>query len=125
VAITVNGIAYGWGRNETGQLGLGEISSVVPVPTILSAGEGEDGGDLKFVGAGVGKYHTILVGDDGRAYASGGNPCGQLGINNAGTRGIDRFRRCVVAGAGGGGGQIDGDGGEDDGGVKIVQVSGV
>ena len=105
IAITANGVAYGWGRNETGQLGLGYASSVVPVPTPLTInGESNNNNTdnnngrvaLKFVGAGVGKYHTILVGDDGRAYASGGNLCGQLGINNAGTRGIDRFRRCVV-----------------------------
>ena len=74
-----------------------------------------------FVGAGVGKYHTILVADDGRAYASGGNLCGQLGINNEKVRGVEKFRRCVVV-AGGGGLEEDG-GVEDGGGVRIVQVS--
>jgi hypothetical protein len=75
---------------------------------------------MRFVGAGVGKYHTILVADDGRAYASGGNLCGQLGINNEKVRGVEKFRRCVVAGGGG----VEEDGGvEDGGGVRIVQVS--
>jgi len=111
VAITDRGEAYGWGRNETGQLGLGHSSAAVPVPTPLSAA-GADGEDVTFVGAAVGKYHTVLVGSDGHAYASGGNGCGQLGVNNQGIKQSDRFRRCVVAG--------DGDG---DDGVRIVKAA--
>jgi alpha-tubulin suppressor-like RCC1 family protein len=122
IAITTTGIAYGWGRNETGQLGLGYVSAVVPTPTQLSVsttttgggGESGGGGGIKFVGAGVGKYHTILIGSDGMAYASGGNLCGQLGINNQGCRGIDKFKKCIVSG--------QGDSGEEEGDVKIVQV---
>lgn len=135
VAIASDGRAYGWGRNETGQLGLGFSSACVPTPTLLSAGNDDD---VKFVGAAVGKYHTVLVGDDGLAYASGGNLCGQLGINNANSRGIDKFRRCVVMGqvaggsgssSGGGAGDDDDDGedgdgnGNNEGGVRIVQAS--
>ena len=113
VAITDTGEAYGWGRNETGQLGLGHASACVPVPTLLSAGAD---GDVTFVGAAVGKYHTVLVGSDGNAYAAGGNGCGQLGVNNQGLRQADRFRRCVVAGAGSGDDE-DGDG------VRIVKAA--
>ena len=113
VAITDGGEAYGWGRNETGQLGLGHSSACVPVPTLLSAGAD---GDVTFVGAAVGKYHTVLVGSDGNAYAAGGNGCGQLGVNNQGLRQADRFRRCVVAGAGSGDDE-DGDG------VRIVKAA--
>lgn len=123
VAITSSGKAYGWGRNETGQLGLGYTSAVVPVPQPLTVGDDES---IKFVGAGVGKYHTILVASNGLAYASGGNLCGQLGINNAGVRGIDKFRKCVVVGQISGGDDEEDDGGEGgEGGagtVKIVQV---
>jgi hypothetical protein len=117
IAITTTGIAYGWGRNETGQLGLGYVSAVVPTPTQLSVstttGGGGESSGIKFVGAGVGKYHTILIGSDGMAYASGGNLCGQLGINNQGCRGIDKFKKCIVSGQGDG---------EEEGDVKIVQV---
>ena len=117
IAITTTGVAYGWGRNETGQLGLGYVSSVVPTPTQLSVvtttGGGGEVGGIKFVGAGVGKYHTILIGSDGMAYASGGNLCGQLGINNQGCRGCDKFKKCIVSGQGDG---------EEEGDVKIVQV---
>mmetsp|Transcript_18374 Transcript_18374/g.39474 ORF Transcript_18374/g.39474 Transcript_18374/m.39474 type:complete len:638 (-) Transcript_18374:175-2088(-) len=119
IAITSAGAAYGWGRNETGQLGLGSFSAVAPLPTLLTV-SGEE--SLKFVGAGVGKYHTILVGSNGVAYASGGNLCGQLGINNANATGVQKFRKCSVMGQIGGGGEDDDD--EDDvGGVKIVKAS--
>lgn len=112
VAITTDGHAYGWGRNETGQLGLGYTSAVVPLPTQLSI-PGEE--EITFVAAGVGKYHTILVGSNGLVYASGGNICGQLGINNAGVKQIEKFRKCSIMG------QVE----EEDGvvNVKIVKVS--
>lgn len=128
IAITTTGQAYGWGRNETGQLGLGYSSPLVPIPTLITV-EDPNSNSLKFVGAGVGKYHTLLVGSNGKVYASGGNVCGQLGINNMGIKGVDKFRKCVVVG------QLSGSGGgdneeneeeeeEDVGeGVKIVQVS--
>jgi len=111
-------MAFGWGRNETGQLGLGYTSAVVPLPTQLSI-PGEEG-EITFVAAGVGKYHTILVGSNGIAYASGGNVCGQLGINNGGVKQIEKFRKCAVMGqvVGGDTGGED----EDDVNVKIVQV---
>ena len=115
VAITTDGKAFGWGRNETGQLGLGYTSAVVPLPTELTVPGEED--QIKFVAAGVGKYHTILVGSNGIAYASGGNVCGQLGINNAGVKQIEKFRKCSVMG------QIVGEGeAEDNINVKIVKV---
>eukprot|EP00986_Skeletonema_menzelii_P009111 scaffold4057_cov155-Skeletonema_menzelii.AAC.1 len=113
VAITTDGMAYGWGRNETGQLGLGYTSAVVPLPTELSI-PGEEG-EITFVAAGVGKYHTILVASNGLVYASGGNVCGQLGINNAGVKQIEKFRKCAVMG------QLEEEDGEVN--VKIVQVA--
>lgn len=118
LAISSTGVAYGWGRNETGQLGLGSTSAVVPLPTKLTVPE--DG--VKFVGGGVGKYHTVLVGSNGIAYASGGNLCGQLGINNQGCQGVDKFRKCSVVGQITGG-EDDEDGEGKGGSVKIVRVS--
>ena len=99
---------------------MGYTSAVVPLPTKLSIGD-DDG--IKFVGAGVGKYHTILVGSNGLAYGSGGNLCGQLGINNMGSKGIDKFRKCVVMGQISGDDDEDGEGSAAGGNVKIVQVS--
>ena len=103
-----DGQAYGWGRNESGQLGLGYSSPCVPVPTALSVPD-----DVQFVSAGVGKYHTLLVTADGNVYASGGNKCGQLGVNNEKLEGCDKFRKCAVVDYGG----------EEEDGVKIVHVS--
>jgi alpha-tubulin suppressor-like RCC1 family protein len=100
-----DGQAYGWGRNESGQLGLGYSSPCVPLPTLLTLPDG----NAHIVSAGVGKYHTLLVTQDGNVFASGGNKCGQLGVNNEKLEGCDRFRKCVVVG-----------GGEDE---KIVHVS--
>jgi alpha-tubulin suppressor-like RCC1 family protein len=103
-----DGEAYGWGRNETGQLGLGYSSPCVPVPTLLSIGT-----DATFVSAGVGKYHTLLVTEDGTVHASGGNKCGQLGVNNEKLDGCDKFRKCAV---------VDYASEEEDG-VKIIHAA--
>lgn len=89
--ITLDGQAYGWGRNESGQLGLGYSSPCVPVPTLLSISE-----DVTFVSAAVGKSHTLLVTTEGAVYASGGNKCGQLGVNNEKLEGCDKFRKCII-----------------------------
>ena len=118
VAITTDGVAYGWGRNETGQLGLGYTCAVVPLPVKLTI-PGEEEKDLTFVGGGVGKYHTILVASNGMAYGSGFNKCGQLGINHSAEQ-VDKFRKCVVMGQMRMG-EEDTEG--EDANVKIVQVS--
>ena len=96
VAISQDGKAYGWGRNENGQLGLGYTSGCVPVPTLLSVGDVNDDGSSSIVSAGVGKYHTLLVTKSGTVYGSGGNKCGQLGVNNEKLDMCDKFRKCVV-----------------------------
>ena len=46
-----SGLAYGWGRNETGQLGQGYSSRCVALPVLLTVGDD----DVRFVGAAVGK----------------------------------------------------------------------
>ncbi|EED88090.1 rcc1-repeat-containing protein, partial [Thalassiosira pseudonana CCMP1335] len=94
VVITEDGEAYGWGRNETSQLGLGPPSPLIATPTKLTIPNEES---LKFVSAGVGKYHTILVAENGNAYAAGGNKCGQLGVNSS-VEVCERFRKCSVVG---------------------------
>ncbi|KAL7479906.1 hypothetical protein ACHAW6_005625 [Cyclotella cf. meneghiniana] len=97
VGITQDGQAYGWGRNESGQLGLGYSSPCIPVPTLLFIDASKTGSSqVRFVSAGVGKHHTLLVTDEGAVYATGGNKCGQLGINNEKLEACDRFRKSVV-----------------------------
>jgi alpha-tubulin suppressor-like RCC1 family protein len=71
IALATDGTAYGWGRNDRGQIAQGTMSaSSVPLPitagTLLSA-------------ISAGGSHVLAVGRDGRAYAWGGGSGGQLG----------------------------------------------
>lgn len=65
-----------WGRNDRGQLGLGDdkrrdVPTEVPVLTALN-----------IVGGAVGKMHTLFLTAKGAVYACGDNRNGQLGVNN-------------------------------------------
>lgn len=74
VAIDEEGTCYVWGRNEKGQLGLGD-QLTRNVPTELTALKGK----VKVVAASCGRHHTIFITDKGEAYASGCNSSGQCG----------------------------------------------
>ncbi len=74
VAVDDEGTCYVWGRNEKGQLGLGD-QLTRNVPTELTALKGV----AKVVSAACGRYHTVFVTDTGDAYASGCNSSGQCG----------------------------------------------
>jgi hypothetical protein len=97
IVILEDGTAYSWGRNEEGQCGHGMTSSCVPLPKQI-----EFSG--KFVGAAVGKNHSLLVEEGGNVYAVGNNKYGQCGVNRKETS-VSNWRKCVVDN------------------VKIVQVS--
>jgi len=103
IAITTDGEAYAWGRNESGQCGLGSTSACVPLPTLITSIDGN------FVAAAVGKNHSILIADDGTVYAVGGNKCGQCGVNTK-IEAILNWRKCVFD-------NVDGDE------IEIVQVN--
>lgn len=95
VAVTSEGAAYGWGRNECGQLGNGGTETVV-APMKLS---GPWGVRTKIVSAAVGKYHTVLVDSKGNGWAAGRNFEGQLAINSVNREAnITTFKQCKVAG---------------------------
>ena len=74
MAVDDEGTCYVWGRNEKGQLGLGD-QLTRNVPTELTALKGV----AKVVSAACGRYHTVFVTDTGDAYASGSNSSGQCG----------------------------------------------
>ncbi len=101
IVITEDGTAYSWGRNEQGQCGLGNTSTCVPLPVKIEH-------SVKFAGAAVGKNHSILIGEDGNAYAVGNNKYGQLGVNTS-VEAVLGWRKCTI------------DGKSAD--AKIVQVS--
>ena len=78
-AIAEDGRAFVWGRNESGQLGLGDRDNR-QVPTELVAKSVPEG--TRFVDGACGKSHTVLITSDGEAYAFGSNKHGQLGVGN-------------------------------------------
>lgn len=88
IVILEDGTAYAWGRNEEGQCGLGMTSACVPLPTKIELSG-------KFVGAAVGKNHSILIEEGGIVYAVGNNKYGQCGVNRKDTN-ISTWRKCTM-----------------------------
>jgi len=74
IAASPDGRAFIWGRNETGQLGLGDRVNRYN-PTVLEVAPG-----AKLSGASCGSQHTFVWTTKGTAYSFGANQCGQLGI---------------------------------------------
>lgn len=74
VIITENGQALSFGRNDKGQLGLGDTITRYE-PTEVEALK-----HLKIKTAATGKGHTLFLTEDGVVYATGDNKMGQLGL---------------------------------------------
>ncbi|XP_014524438.1 ultraviolet-B receptor UVR8 isoform X2 [Vigna radiata var. radiata] len=74
-AITVDGELYMWGKNTSGQLGLGKRApNIVPLPTKV---EYLDGINIKM--AALGSEHTVAISDGGEAFSWGMGVSGRLG----------------------------------------------
>lgn len=74
--ITDEGRLFGLGRNEQGQLGLGNTKrqdGATEVPFFKN---------MKVIGAAGGKAHSIILTEDDGAYGMGDNAMGQLGIGS-------------------------------------------
>lgn len=74
--ITGNNKLYMFGSNNWGQLGLGSRSTVSK-PTCVKALKPEK---VKF--AACGRNHTLVLTEEGKVYAAGGNNEGQLGLGD-------------------------------------------
>jgi len=74
MAITEEGEVYAWGRNEKGQLGLGDVKDR-KVPTLVSELTGHD-----IVSVSTGKNHSLFLTSEGKVLVCGDNGCGQLGV---------------------------------------------
>jgi alpha-tubulin suppressor-like RCC1 family protein len=74
LAIRADGTLWVWGRNDYGQLGLGDTTYRL-VPTRL--GTASD-----WVAVAVGEVHSLALKADGTLYAWGYNGWGQLGLGN-------------------------------------------
>lgn len=83
IVLMDNGEVWVWGRNASGELGVGNTSNVL-VPTKVTALNGVNIVDIQLSKQyyNLGRYHTLFLADDGSLYACGYNATGQLGIGN-------------------------------------------
>jgi alpha-tubulin suppressor-like RCC1 family protein len=83
IALDENGVAYGWGDNSIGQLGLGykdsPVLDVTPIERLRDKG-------VYFVATGY--FHNFVLTDSGMVYGFGSNDHGQLGV-------YDKFDRDI------------------------------
>eukprot|EP00287_Rhodomonas_sp_CCMP768_P015135 CAMPEP_0196754130 /NCGR_PEP_ID=MMETSP1091-20130531/92914_1 /TAXON_ID=302021 /ORGANISM="Rhodomonas sp., Strain CCMP768" /LENGTH=459 /DNA_ID=CAMNT_0042102341 /DNA_START=124 /DNA_END=1503 /DNA_ORIENTATION=- len=74
IAITEEGKCYGFGRNDKGQLGVGDLGNR-GAPTLIKGLE-----HLNVSKAAVGKTHTLFLTAAGEVWVCGSNKFGELGI---------------------------------------------
>lgn len=75
VIVTTEGVAMTFGRNDKGQLGLGDTETRF-VPTVVEALKNKN-----VVAAACGRSHTLFLTSDGVVYGCGDNKMGQCGTN--------------------------------------------
>ena len=75
VALAEDGAAFTWGRNDLGQLGLGD-NCTRPGPVHVAALKNK-----KIVAAASGKSHTLFLEESGNVFASGSSKQGCVGTN--------------------------------------------
>ena len=74
ICVTADGKCYGFGRNDKGQLGVGDSISRNR-PTLIKALE-----SVNIKKAAIGKTHTLFLSESGEVWVAGSNSFGQLGI---------------------------------------------
>lgn len=75
IIVTEEGETMTFGRNDKGQLGLGDTATRF-TPVVVEALEG-----IEIVAAACGRSHTLFLDSDGIVYACGDNKMGQCGTN--------------------------------------------
>jgi hypothetical protein len=86
VFIDMNGVTRSLGKNDYGQLGIGNVTSV-STPTIVLGGH-------TFIDIAAGSNHVLGLKADGTVYAWGANFAGQLGLGNT----VDRSSPILISG---------------------------
>uniref|UniRef100_A0A8P4KE64 Uncharacterized protein n=1 Tax=Dicentrarchus labrax TaxID=13489 RepID=A0A8P4KE64_DICLA len=92
-ALSVSGGVFGWGRNDCGQLGLGDTTGKISIyvtckPVILCPIDRHTPTSVhslimkKTVHVSCGKDHTAILTKDGAVFTFGSGKCGQLGHNS-------------------------------------------
>lgn len=75
VIVTEDGLTMTFGRNDKGQLGLGDTETRT-IPVVVEALK-----DMDIVSAACGRSHTLFLDSNGVVYACGDNKMGQCGTN--------------------------------------------
>uniref|UniRef100_A0A3B4XIH1 RCC1-like domain-containing protein n=1 Tax=Seriola lalandi dorsalis TaxID=1841481 RepID=A0A3B4XIH1_SERLL len=75
-ALSVSGGVFGWGRNDRGQLGLGDTTGKKKQNTYIHVHV------LKIIHISCGKDHTAVLTKDGAVFTFGSGQYGQLGHNS-------------------------------------------
>ena len=74
-----NGTLWGCGKNDYGQLGLGDTTNRTTFTQVTTNTD-----DIKSVSCGA--YHTLILKNDGALWGCGNNEYGQLGLGDTNNR---------------------------------------
>jgi len=92
IIVTEDGVTMSFGRNDKGQLGLGDTTTRV-TPTVIEALK-----NLDIVDAACGRSHTLFLTAEGVVYACGDNKMGQCGTNQQSVQYIATPQRIAFGG---------------------------
>lgn len=84
LAVSVSGETFAWGRNDKGQLGLGDVINRAEPTRVASLSSLPDGD--RVIAASCGKSHSAVATSSGAAWSAGSNAQGQLGVGAPGRR---------------------------------------
>ena len=84
IALDNNGEIWVAGRNTEGQLGIGNTSNSAVWAKMKSSDGSKDISEIKEVSAG--RYHTMLLNNNGEVYSTGYNNYYQLGNGSSSTK---------------------------------------
>ena len=80
LCVVADGLAWAWGRNQVGQLGLGKTNALAPTAARVH-GPGALGFLSNVTAVAGGASHNLALKNDGTVWSWGTNACGQLGDN--------------------------------------------